>query len=95
MAAFVIADIDVTERQGFEAYGKMVPSSIALYGGRYLARGGDITPLEGDWTPSRIVILEFPDVERAKQWLESAEYAPARRARQDSASTDMIVVQGL
>jgi uncharacterized protein (DUF1330 family) len=95
MVAYVIADIDITDAKRFDAYRQMVPPTIAQYGGRYLVRGGAIAPLEGDWNPSRIVILEFPDAQRARQWLESSEYAAAKRVRQQAASTDMIVVDGL
>jgi len=95
MVAYVIADIDVTDPERFDAYRKLVPATIEHFGGRYVVRGGGISPLEGDWSPARIVIVEFPDAERAKQWLESPEYAPARRIRQESASTDMILVDGL
>jgi uncharacterized protein (DUF1330 family) len=95
MVAYVIADIEITDAKRFEEYRKAVPASIAQYGGRYLVRGGAISPLEGDWNPARIVILEFPDAQRAKQWLESPEYAGARQLRQECASTDMVLVEGL
>jgi len=95
MVAYVIADIEVTDPKRFEEYRQQVPPTIAKYGGRYLVRGGAIAPLEGDWNPARIVVLEFPDAQRARHWLDSPEYAEARRLRQASASTDMIVVDGL
>ena len=59
MAAYLIADIEVKEPEGFAAYRKGVPAVIAAHGGRYLARGGAIALLEGDWPASRIVILNF------------------------------------
>jgi uncharacterized protein (DUF1330 family) len=95
MVAYVIADFDVTNAALFEEYRKQGPQSIAAYGGRYLARGGAIEALEGDWAPSRIVVLEFASRERAKEWINSTEYAAARRLRQQAASSDMIVVEGL
>lgn len=95
MVAYVIADIDVTDAALFEEYRKLVPQTIAAYGGRYLARGGAVEPLEGDWRPSRIVLLEFDSTERAKQWIDSPEYAAARRMRQQATSSDMIVVEGI
>jgi uncharacterized protein (DUF1330 family) len=95
MVAYVIADIDVTDAALFEQYRRLVPQTIAAYGGRYLVRGGAIEPLEGDWRPSRIVVLEFESAERARQWIDSPEYAVARRMRQQSASSDMIVVEGV
>ena len=73
----------------------MVPASVAAYGGRFIVRGGRTESLEGKWTPERIVILEFPTVERAKAWWSSAEYAEAKGLRQATARTQMIVVEGV
>jgi uncharacterized protein (DUF1330 family) len=73
----------------------MVPATIAAYGGRYLARGGAITPLEGDWNPRRITVLEFPSPEQARAWWDSPEYAEAKALRQQTATTNLIVVEGV
>ena len=95
MAAYVVLDIRVTDAETFARYRELAPPAIAAYDGKYLARGGSAEMLEGSWTPNRIVILEFPTVERARQWLESPEYREARALRQAAATTDAIVVQGL
>ena len=55
----------------------------------------NVEALEGDWSPERIVVLEFESVARAKEWWASAEYAPAKALRQQSATTRMIVVEGV
>jgi uncharacterized protein (DUF1330 family) len=68
---------------------------VEFYGGRYVARGGAAETLEGQWSPKRLVILEFPSVEQAKAWLNSAEYAPARELRHRYATSNMIVVEGV
>lgn len=94
MPAYVIVDIDVTDPAGYEEYKRLAPPTLALYGGRYLARGGSTEVLEGDWTPKRLVILEFADRAHARQWLESPEYSPARQQRQRTARTNMVVVEG-
>ena len=60
MPAYVIADVTVTDPATMEEYRKQVPATIAKYGGRYLVRGGAHQTLEGEWKPSRLVILEFP-----------------------------------
>ena len=73
----------------------MVPPSLAAYGGRFLVRGGKVENLEGDWSPKRLVMVEFPSVERAKEWWDSPEYAEAKALRQATAKTQMIVVEGL
>lgn len=94
MPAYMILDIEVTDPVGFERYKQLAPPALGIYGGRYLARGGRTETLEGDWVPRRLVILEFPDVAHAKQWLESPEYREARELRRQSAATDIVVIEG-
>ncbi|UCG87134.1 MAG: DUF1330 domain-containing protein [Gemmatimonadota bacterium] len=95
MAAYLIAEIDIHDAERYEEYRKLAAPTVAAYGGRYVVRGGAVTRLEGKWAPGRVVVLEFPSVDRAKQWWDSAEYSPAKALRQMSASTEMIVVQGV
>ena len=94
MPAYIIVDIDVHDPRGYEAYKAAAPVAVARFGGRYLARGGQTEVLEGEAHPGRIVILEFDSIERAKEWLRSPEYAPARSQRHETASTVMIAVEG-
>jgi uncharacterized protein (DUF1330 family) len=79
----------------YEDYKKMSPVSIQKYGGRFIARGGKAEVLEGTWQPKRLVLLEFPSVERAREWWASEDYRPAKELRQATSSGDMIVVEGL
>ena len=95
MSAYVIVDIDVTNPEGYQEYAKLAPATVTLYGGRYLARGGPNETLEGDWHAKRLVILEFKDVDKAKAWLNSPEYAPARKLRHQYAKSNMVVVEGV
>jgi uncharacterized protein (DUF1330 family) len=95
MAAYIIVEIDVHDATMYEEYKRLAPPSIATYGGRYIVRGGKTATLEGDWDPKRIVILEFPDLERACAWQASPEYAPARAIRERCANARMIAVEGL
>jgi uncharacterized protein (DUF1330 family) len=95
MAAYVIAEVEVRDTERFERYRALAAASIAAHGGRYLARGGRLETLEGDWRPGRIVVIEFPDVERARAWYESEHYRAAREARAGVARMRMIVVEGL
>lgn len=94
MSAYVIVDITVHDPVGYEEYKKLAPSAVSLYGGKYVARGGAVETLEGNWSPKRLVILEFPTAERAKQWLNSDEYRAARKLRHQTSTTQMIVVEG-
>lgn len=95
MTAYVVADIDVTDAGKYEDYKRLVPATIAQYGGRYLTRGGATAPLEGGWTPPRVVILEFPSVAQAQTWYASPEYAKAKAARAGAAFARIVIVEGL
>ncbi len=95
MSAYVIVDIEVTDPAGYEDYKKLAAPAVAAYDGKYIARGGKTETLEGNWAPTRLVILEFPSVERAKQWLNSPEYSAARQLRHKYARSQMIVVEGV
>ena len=95
MSAYVVAEIEVDNPEGYEEYKKLAPTPIAAFGGKYIARGGRAENLEGDWQPNRLVILEFESVEKAKQWLDSEEYREARSLRHKYATTNMIVVEGV
>ena len=94
MAAYVIAEVTVTDPQGFEDYRQMVPATVAQYGGKFVVRGGAIEKLEGNWEPKRLVIIEFESAERAKQWWASEEYREAKALRQRTAQTNLLVIQG-
>ncbi|MGD8710038.1 MAG: DUF1330 domain-containing protein [Ectothiorhodospiraceae bacterium] len=95
MAAYVIVDIDVHDPQRYGRYKELAAPTVAAYGGKYIARGGKAESLEGDWDPKRVVILEFESAEAAKQWLESPEYREARALRHETATSRMIVVEGV
>lgn len=95
MPAYVIAHIDVKDPERYEDYKAMSPVSIKKFGGRFIARGGQTEVLEGTWQPKRLVLLEFPSVEVARQWWASDDYAPAKALRQATSNGDMIIVDGL
>jgi uncharacterized protein (DUF1330 family) len=95
VSAYVIVDVKVHDAEAYREYVRLAPATVAAYGGRYLARAGHTEVLEGDWTPSRLVILEFDSVVRAKEWLWSPEYAAVKRLRDRYATSDMVVIEGL
>ena len=74
MAAYVIADVEIADPESYKAYSARVPESIARHGGRFLARGGAVEHLEGDWQPQRLVVIEFPDLAAVRAWYDSEEY---------------------
>ena len=95
MAAFVVLNIDVTDSSRYADYAKAAEATVAQFGGRYLARGGRAEGLEGLVEPKRIVILEFPSYERARAWLDSAEYQDPKRLRQATAHSETFLVNGV
>lgn len=94
MAAYVIVDEVVTDPTRFEAYRRLAGPSMTEFGARFLVRGGDVIPLEGDWSPKRLVVLEFESVERARAWYDSPQYRTALRAREGSVISKVLIVQG-
>ena len=95
MPAYVIANIDVKDPVRYQDYIKMSPISIAKFGGRFVARGGKTDVLEGNWVPKRLVLLEFPSAERAREWWASDDYAPAKALRQATSYGELFIVEGL
>ncbi len=95
MGSYVIVEIEVKEPERYETYKQMAHEAILKYGGRYLVRGGKAETLEGSRSPKRMVVLEFPSYDKAKEWWSSQEYAPAKAIRQATADTQMILVEGL
>jgi uncharacterized protein (DUF1330 family) len=95
MPAYVVAEIEVKDPERYEDYKKMSPISIKEFGGRFVVRGAPCDTLEGGWQPKRFVVIEFPSKDVAKAWWSSQEYASAKKLRQETSHTRMIVVDGL
>ncbi len=94
MPAYVIVETDIHDPEQYERYKAASPASVADGGGRFVARGGELAVLEGDWNPTRLVILEFPDLEAAKRWYESPGYQEVKALRDGAASFRMVAVEG-
>jgi len=95
MAAYLIADLDVKNPAGLENYRAKVGDTITKYGGRFVVRGGVHAVLEGDWRPTRVVVLEFPSMDALKRWYNSPEYRPLIAERKAAAATDVVAVDGV
>jgi uncharacterized protein (DUF1330 family) len=95
MPAYVIVEIQVNDPHAYEDYKKLTPATIAAFGGRFIVRGGTVQTVEGDWSPERIVVLEFDSMETANRWWNSDLYNTAKKIRQSSATTRMIFVEGV
>jgi uncharacterized protein (DUF1330 family) len=95
MPAYVIVETDVHDPEQYERYKAASPGAVQADDGRFVVRGGDLAVLEGDWHPSRLVSLEFADLEAAKRWYASPEYEEAKRLQEGAAKLRMVAVQGL
>lgn len=94
MAAYLVADVQVTDTAGFEEYRKGLPATLAPFGGRFLTKPGAIEVVEGHWSPTRLAIIEFESVARVKAWLESSEYRALQEVRHQTAKTNAVIVDG-
>ena len=95
MSAYIVVEVMVHDAKLFAEYRSQVAPTLERYGGRFLVRGGKTELLEGDWNPSRFVIIEFPSADKARDWWSSAEYAGPKALRQRAAVTHMILAEGV
>ena len=95
MAAYVIVDVDQTDPERAARYRARSGPRVERHGGRFLARGGALTVLEGDWQPERLVVIEFESTAAARAWYDSDDYGEARAERQGAGAWRMVVVEGL
>ena len=95
MSAFVVVDTKIKNADTYEEYKKLAKPIAEKYGGVYRARGGQLDVRETDlWTPTRIVIIEFPDMKSAQDFVDADEYAPVRPMRTDNADCTLFIVEG-
>ena len=95
MSAYVIANVTIKDPERYADYVRQVPATLEPYGGRFVVRGGAVEVVEGEWRPERLVIIEFPSLERARAWYDSPEYVPARQLRWDTSEGRIVFVEGL
>ena len=94
MPAYLIADIEITNPEGYAAYRPLASASVTKHGGRFIARGGAIDALEGGWAPSRIVIIEFPSMDAARAFYHSDDYQAALKVRLENSKGRVVIVDG-
>lgn len=95
MTAYLIADLDIHDPDLAAEYRRQVTPLVAKHGGKYVARGGDVTVLEGGWAPGRLVIIEFPDAEAAQAFYDDPAYRPVMEIRQQSSTGGLVIVEGM
>jgi uncharacterized protein (DUF1330 family) len=94
MSAYIVSDVTTKNAAAIEIYRTRASASIAKHGGRYLVRRGTVDVLEGEWQPRQLIIVEFPDMERARAWYRSPEYALALEVRDEAFTRNLILVNG-
>ena len=95
MPAYVLAEIEVTNPEGYKEYTTHVPATIAKYGGRFVVRGGKATALEGEWPERRRVLIEFPSADAARKWFDSPEYEKPKAMRQANSQGRLLLLEGI
>ena len=94
MAAYMIVEVETTDEALMGEYRKLTPGLVGKFGGKFIVRGGKTRTLEGGWTPSRIVVLEFPDYAAAERFYDSPEYKPVLDMRLKAGNSKAIIVDG-
>lgn len=95
MSAYYITEVEVHDPTPYAEYSRRVPEMVAKHGGRYLVRGGVVTPVFGGWKPRRLVVLEFPSAEHINEWLNSPEYQEVIPLRERATTTKSLIVEGI
>ena len=95
MSAYLIAEIEVTDPETYEEYRRQVAPTVERYGGRFLVRGGAVHGLEGEGNPKRLVVIQFSNMARLREWYQSDEYERLKRIRQHSSTGKVLAVEGV
>lgn len=96
MPVYLVADIDVHDSEAYDRYSAAAQPTFTGHGKvTYLVRAGEVMPLEGDWKPKRLFIIRFEDREKALRWYNSPAYREAMKLREASATSDLVMVEGV
>jgi len=96
MSVYMIVETkEVMDKRKYSEYIQRVPQTIEKFGGRYLARGGQVNVVSGEWNPERVIIVEFESRDKFNAWWNSPEYRAVAPLRELSTKTNAIVVEGM
>jgi uncharacterized protein (DUF1330 family) len=95
MSAYFIARVNVTDPEKYKDYTSVTPGVVEKYGGKFVVRAGEMVTLEGPELTERIVVIEFPTLERVKEFYNSEEYQQAKKLREGAATTSFIAIEGV
>ena len=94
MAAYIVAHVDVEDWDAYREYMRHTPRVIQKFGGRFIARGGEMVTLEGPEETLRIALIEFPSLEKAKAFYNSADYAQTKKLRERGGTAKFVAIDG-
>ena len=92
MSAFILVEVDIHNMEVYEEYKKLTPTSLEPFGGKFVIRGLPVEALEGEWKHDRLVLLEFPNREKALEWYNSETYQKAKKIREKASSANFFIV---
>ena len=95
MPAYVLAEVEIINPEGYKEYTQLVPGTIAQYGGKFLHRGGTVHAFEGEWPKVRRVIIEFPSMDAARAWYDSPEYEKPKAMRIANSKGRLLLLDGV
>ena len=95
MTAYLLGRVEITDPDRYQEYMKKTPGVIAKYGGKFIVRGGTVETLEGAEEKRRLVLIEFPSFEKAKEFYYSEEYQQAKKLRAGAASGQFLAIEGV
>jgi uncharacterized protein (DUF1330 family) len=94
MAAYLIVEVETIDEALMTEYRKHTPAAVAKFGGKFIVRGGKTRTVEGGWTPSRLVVIEFPDFAKAEEFYDSEHYKPILAMRLKAGKSKAVIVDG-
>lgn len=94
MSAYLIVEVETTDEALMAEYRKHTPGAIAKFGGKFIVRGGKTRTVEGGWTPSRLVVIEFPSFAKAEEFYDSEHYKPILAMRLKAGNSKAVIVDG-
>ena len=94
MKAYLVLDLAVNDYSGFKRYVAAIPAFIARHSGKYIVQGVRPTTIEGDWKPERLVIIEFPEREKAEAFLRDPEIQDLFKVRHDTTTSKLLLADG-
>ncbi len=92
MSAFILVEVDIHNMEVYEDYKKLTPGSLEPFGGKFVIRGLPVEALEGEWKHDRLVLLEFPNRDKALEWYNSETYQKAKKIREKASSANFFIV---